>query len=75
MQPITKTFYHSARRAYKNPIQLMHALYNVHCDVDKRIPSMGKFEGLFQMWLGGQGYKLMQGCLIIQKKFDEKFAQ
>lgn len=72
---IEKEFYHSARRAYKDPIQLLHALYNVHCDVDKRIPSIGKFEGLMQIWLGNKGYRLMQGCLIIQKNFDKKFAQ
>ena len=72
---VSKGFYQSARRAYKNLIQLLHALYNTHCDIDKRIPSIGKFEGLMQMWLGNQGYQLMQGCLLIQKKFDEKFAQ
>lgn len=72
---IKKEFYKKARATYKSPIQLLHALYNTHCDTEFRIPSIGKFEGLMQIWLGNKGYKLMQGCLLIQNKFDKKFAQ
>ena len=74
MTSITKSTYKSVRKAYSNPIQIMHALYNMHCDKNKRIGSMAQFEGLFNMWLGNKGYKLLQGCLIILKKFDQTFA-
>lgn len=73
--PIEKDWFLAARKVYRNPIQLLHALYNTHCDTHMRIPSIGTFEGRMEMWLGNKGYRLMQGCLMIQNFLDKKFAQ
>ena len=72
---IDKETYVKVKGTYKHPIQRMHALYNMHCDTNMRVGSMAQFEGYLQIWFGNQGYQLLQGCLIIQKRFDSQFAQ
>ena len=71
---ITKMFYKSAKRVSKDPIDLMHKMYNIHCDTKFRIPSPKLFEDYFGKWLKKKGFTLLQGCLLIQKEFDSKFA-
>jgi hypothetical protein len=47
----------------------------MHCDTEFRIGSMAQFEGYLQMWFGRQGYSILNGCLMVEKKFNSQFAQ
>ena len=75
--PITSgAMYKSARIAYKEPISLLHFLYNLHCDNPKdKIPSIKVFQQYLTIWfLKSHKTTLMKGCLTMIKNFDQKFA-
>lgn len=73
-KPLNKELYIAARKKYKEPIVMFHALYNMNCDPQFKLPSIGSFEGMFSLFFNQQGFKLMQGVLILRNNFDKKFG-
>lgn len=74
-KPIEKYLYLTVKTTYKSPIEVIHALYNLHCDVQHRVPNINQFEIIFRTWVGRKNMSSLKGCLIIIKKFDSQFAQ
>lgn len=72
---ITKEIYFNVKKTYTHPLQRMHALYNMHCDTEFKIENIIKFESYLQVWFGIQGFSILNGCLMVEKKFDSQFAQ
>lgn len=71
---IEKAYYNSVKSRYKDPVHIMHTLYNSYCSDDKKIPSINKFQVYFTLWLKTKGYTLVAGCLTLIKNYDTQFA-
>lgn len=72
---VEKAYYKSVRERYKEPIHIMHVLYNSYCDPSMQITSINQFQGILATWLARKNMTLMFGCLTTLKFLDSKFAQ
>ena len=71
---VEKDFYNWVRKTHKEPVHILHVLYNSYCNPNKRILSIQEFQVFLTAWYATKNSKLMTGCLTTIKFFDSKFA-
>lgn len=67
--------YKSAKISHKDPIKLLHFLYEMHCDPKFKL-SPNQFQLYLAIWIRKKSkLGILAGSLRIIKYFDSKFAQ
>lgn len=74
MSVITKLVYQQIRKEHKDPVKVLHTIYNHTCYPENKVESINAFQGLLTTWLARHNKTLIQGSLTILKKFDLEFA-
>jgi hypothetical protein len=75
MSNLTNSVYQKIRKQHKDPVKVLHAIYNLTCNPKDKVESINAFQGLLTTWLARNNKTLIAGSLTILKKFDSEFAQ